>query len=61
MGFFSDIGKWLPGGAAISVLQGPTRSGDIPLSPWAGGLLLLAYAVLFAVVGARTTRRRDIT
>jgi hypothetical protein len=57
-----DVGKWLPGGAATSVLQGTSFDGsDAYLPPWAGALLLLAYGVVFAVVAARTTLRRDVT
>ena len=61
VGFLPDVGKWLPGGAAASVLQGTTATGADLLAPWLGGLLLLGYAAVFAVVGARTTLRRDIT
>jgi ABC-2 type transport system permease protein len=60
--------KWLPGGALnsamnVSVQADPT-GGLIAadrLPPWGGALVLLGYAVVFAVVASRTTMRRDIT
>ena len=31
------------------------------LSPWAGGALLLAYGLVFAIIGTMLTVRRDVT
>jgi len=65
---FPVIAKWMPGGAlnaamAISVRSDATggmAKADV-LPPWGGALVLAAYAVVFAVIAARTTLRRDIT
>lgn len=57
------IGKWTPGGAVNAVLQLgdlATRRGSL-LPVWGGALLLVGYAALFSVLGARTTLRRDLT
>ncbi len=56
---------YLPGGAGEAL----TQSGDttnVPsglhlLQPWQGGLLLLAYGLVFAILGSWLTVRRDIT
>ena len=58
--FLPTVGRWLPGGAANGLLQASSFDADL-LAPWAGGLLLLAYALLFAALAARTTLRRDVT
>ncbi|MFJ6653335.1 ABC transporter permease [Microbacterium sp. NPDC091313] len=47
----------LVGASALSIGL-PTASD--PLEWWAGGLVLLAYAVVFVVLGAVTTWRRDV-
>lgn len=51
--------KWLPGGA----LRAMTTDFGAPdvLQPWQGGLLLLGYGLLAAVLGTLFTVRRDIT
>ncbi len=51
--------KWLPGGAADAVL--PTIQPVELLEPWQGGLLLLGYGLLAAVLGTFLTVRRDVT
>lgn len=58
--FLPVVGRWLPGGAANALLQSSTFDNDL-LEPWAGGLLLLAYALAFAALATRTTLRRDVT
>jgi ABC-2 family transporter protein len=58
--FLPAVGKWLPGGAASAVLQANSPNGSL-LDAWAGALLLLGYAVVFAAVAARTTLRRDVS
>lgn len=56
---------YLPGGATNSLLT--TADPNVNdstlhlLSPWAGGLLLLAYGLVFAIVGTMLTVRRDVT
>jgi ABC-2 type transport system permease protein len=54
----SDLEPWLPfaGGQALGRLPGAPD-----ISQWAGGLLLAAYAVVFAAIALTTSVRRDIT
>ena len=54
------VGKWLPQGAARAMSQETLSDGTL-LPPWAGGLVLAAYATVFALVGARLLVRRDVT
>lgn len=64
--WLSPVGQFLPGsagdalvGASIySVLAGPATE---QLEWWQGGLVLAGYAVVFGVIGALTTWRRDVT
>ena len=70
-GILSSIPKvqaafpYLPGGATSSLLSTTSQStadlGYDLLSPWAGGALLLAYGVVFAVIASLLTVRRDVT
>ena len=62
------VSKWLPGGALNSAMDvavtadptgGITAADRLPA--WGGALVLLAYAVVFAVLASLTTLRRDIT
>jgi ABC-type transport system involved in multi-copper enzyme maturation permease subunit len=50
--------KWLPGGA----VQAITTDFEAPdlLEPWQGGLLLLGYGLVAAVLGIFLAVRRDI-
>jgi hypothetical protein len=50
--------KWLPGGALQAVIAG-TDTGDV-LSAWQGGLLLLGYGLVAAVLGTVLAVRRDV-
>ncbi len=53
-----DVYKWLPGGgleALTATLQGP----DL-LEAWQGGLLLLAYGLVAALLGTLLAVRRDV-
>lgn len=64
--FLPAVGKWLPGGAVNAVLgassfTGGQATGAAYLPAWGGALLLAGYAVVFGVVAAATTLRRDIT
>jgi ABC-2 type transport system permease protein len=52
--------KFLPGGAAAALTQ-TTQPNATLLEPWQGGLLLAGYGIAFAVLGALTTVRRDVT
>ena len=58
--FLPEVGKWLPGGAASAIVQATVPGGTL-LPAWAGTLLLVAYALLLAGLGARFALRRDIT
>jgi hypothetical protein len=51
--------KWLPGGAVAAI----TTNFQAPelLEPWQGGLLLLGYGLLAAVLGTVLAVRRDVT
>ncbi len=53
-----DIGRFTPVGASDSLTAG---FADYLLTPAAGGLLLIAYAVAFVAVGAVLVARRDVT
>jgi ABC-2 type transport system permease protein len=58
------IAKWTPAGAAGAVTNSGVDFGGITaylLPAWAGALVLLGYAVVFAAVASATTIRRDIT
>lgn len=56
---------YLPGGAASALTQttdpNAQGSGYTLLEPWQGGLLLLAYGLVFAILGSWLTVRRDVT
>ena len=54
-------GKWLPGGAAEGVRQVSGITDNAYLAPLPAALLLIAYAVAFALIAARTTLRRDVS
>jgi ABC-type transport system involved in multi-copper enzyme maturation permease subunit len=58
------VGRWLPGGAAQSLMSIDVDSGlGRPewLPAWGGALVLAGYALLFAFIASATTVRRDIT
>jgi ABC-2 type transport system permease protein len=59
--FLPSVGRWLPAGALRATLQASAFNGGHLLPVWAGSVVLLGYAGVFAVVAARTTLRRDIT
>jgi hypothetical protein len=50
--------KWLPGGAAQAITS--NTQGPEVLAPWQGGLLLLGYGLLAALLGTVFAVRRDI-
>jgi ABC-2 type transport system permease protein len=58
IGVLQGAYKWLPGGA----VQAITSNFQAPelLEPWQGGLLLLGYGLLAAVLGTFLAVRRDI-
>jgi len=58
------VGSWIEDygiGGAIAAVSDTQFEGGAEISQVAGGLLLLGYAVLFAVAGAILMRRRDIS
>lgn len=60
VGLLPEVGRWLPQGAARALAQETLTEGSL-LPPWAGGLVLLAYGLTFAVIGSRLLVRRDVT
>jgi ABC-type transport system involved in multi-copper enzyme maturation permease subunit len=52
--------KWLPGGALRAIVSSG-QPGPSLLDPWQGGLLLLGYGLVAAVIGTLLTVRRDVT
>ena len=55
----SGLARWLPM-AAGQALEGLSIPGRELLSPWAGGLVLAAYAVVLGALATVATRRRDV-
>lgn len=60
VGLVSEIGRWLPGGAAAA-LSSQSVPGSELLAPAVAAAVLVAYVVAFSVVGTRFVVRRDIT
>ncbi len=58
MGLVPEAGRFLPGGAVMSLLRSQT---DDVLPAGFAALLLLAYALAFAAAGIVAVRRRDLT
>ncbi|WP_375002597.1 hypothetical protein [Aeromicrobium sp. CTD01-1L150] len=56
----SQATAYLPGSASAALTQVSLSTQDY-LDPWLGGLVLAGYGLLFAIVGARVSMRRDIT
>ena len=54
----SDAYKWMPGGA-LEALTATFRGPEL-LEPWQGGILLLGYGLVAAVLGTFLAVRRDI-
>ena len=52
------VGKFFPGGAAASLMRQP-EEGLLPMG--LGGLVLLAYVAVFAILGIHVAQRRDLT
>jgi ABC-2 type transport system permease protein len=65
IGAIQDAYKWMPGGAVdalTTMSEGATGlRGPELLEPWQGGLLLLGYGLLAALLGTFLAVRRDVT
>ncbi len=59
--FLPSVGKWLPGGAANSLVQATSFQGDALLSPGLAAVVLLGYTAVLVGIAAATTLRRDVT
>jgi ABC-type transport system involved in multi-copper enzyme maturation permease subunit len=59
-GHLDSVGKFLPGSASTALTSPSAPYGEL-LPWWAGALVLLGYAAVFAVAGVLLTLRRDIT
>jgi hypothetical protein len=57
------IGRWMPGGATVGLLQEgrPATTHGSLLPAWAGGLVLLGYAAVLGLLASAVVLRRDIT
>jgi ABC-2 type transport system permease protein len=55
-----QVGRWLPGGAVMAMMDAGASEGKL-LPVWAGALLFVAYILFIALAGAMLTERRDIT
>ncbi len=60
VGLLPAVGRWLPGGAARGLARETLQTGSL-LPAWAAALVLLAYGVVFAAIGAQVLARRDVT
>jgi ABC-2 type transport system permease protein len=58
--FLPDIGRWLPSGAAKSMIGWQPVGIDL-LPVWAGGAVLLGYVVVIGAAARLVTLRRDVT
>jgi ABC-2 type transport system permease protein len=58
IGVLQGAYKWLPGGA-VQAVTSDFQAPDL-LEPWQGGLLLLGYGLLAAVLGTLLAVRRDV-
>lgn len=55
-----DLDRWLPFNSGLALEDVPAPGTDL-LPPWGGGLVLAAYALLFAALAVSTTVRRDVS
>jgi len=55
-----DFDRWLPFNSGIALEDMPTPGVEL-LPPWGGGLVLVAYSLLFALLAVSTTVRRDVS
>jgi ABC-2 type transport system permease protein len=57
----SGLARWLPFSASEALDRTSLTTATGLLSQWAGGLVLLGYAVAFATAAVLTTLKRDVT
>jgi ABC-2 type transport system permease protein len=57
----SGLARWLPFSASEALDRTSLTTATGLLSQWAGGLVLLGYAVAFAAAAVLTTLKRDVT
>ncbi len=58
----AGLGRWLPESSAAALANHTARTASTGLLPWwGGGLMLLGYGVVFALIGSLVMTRRDIT
>jgi ABC-2 type transport system permease protein len=56
------LAQFLPGSASSSLISGYTGGQNLHMLPWwGGGLVLVGYAILFAIIGWALTTRRDVS
>ncbi len=55
-----SVSRYLPSNASSAMTSAVTSQADL-LSWWAGGLVMLGYAAVFAAVGLQSSVRRDVT
>ncbi len=60
VGVVPSVGKWLPGAAARGLTRETLQNGSL-LPAWGSALVLVAYCLLFSLVGAQLLIRRDVT
>lgn len=58
---YGGVAKYLPGSASNAIIQGVSSGQLALLTWWAGALVLAAYGLVFATLGAALTLRRDVT
>ena len=58
--YVKDVYQYLPGAAAAAVLQASRNPNATLLNQWQGGLVLVGWGVLFAVLGWLVSIRRDV-
>lgn len=60
VGALESVAKFLPGSARSSLTQVSLTNADF-LEPWQGGVVLVGYGLLFAILGTFLAMRRDVT
>ncbi|HEY9390002.1 MAG TPA: ABC transporter permease [Mycobacteriales bacterium] len=59
--YVRDAYRFLPGGANEALTQSNAQGGPVELlDPWAGGMVLVGWGLLFVILGTVLTVRRDV-